>query len=96
MKLSLRDRWDDITGDQYVEIKIGKYEACCLKRVPDQVHPYVLECYDGNDVYSDIGGADYPLRKLSTLETVEVINFAMEQLGTEAELDRKENERRLA
>lgn len=62
MKLSLKDRLDDITGDKYLEIKIGNYEACCVKKPYDSNDSlYIMQCYDGKDVYSDISGADYPL-----------------------------------
>lgn len=90
MKLTLRDRWDDLTtGDRYLELKIGKAEACCVKNVPSGL-TYVMSCYDGNDVYSDIGGADLPLRSLSPEEYEEVMDFAREQFAVEEELDRKE------
>ncbi len=84
MKLTLKDRWDDLTiGDRYLEIKIGKAEACCVKNVPGGL-TYVMMCYDNHDVYSDIGGADFPLRSLSPEEYEEVIDFAREQFAVEA------------
>ena len=87
MKLVLRDRWDDLaTGDRYVEIKIGKYEACCVKETADGFR-YVMECDNGNEVYSDIGGADFPLRKLTDEELKEVMEFVDEQFAAEKELD---------
>ena len=90
MKLTLRDRWDDLTtGDRYLEIKIGKAEACCVKNVPGGL-TYVMFCYDGYDVYSDIGGADFPLRSLNPEEYEEVMDFAREQFAVEEELDKNE------
>ena len=90
MKLVLRDRWDDLaTGDRYVEIKIGKYEACCVKEIDDGELMYVLQCADGNDVYSDIGGADFPLRKLTLAEYEEIMDFAREQLSVEKDIEFK-------
>lgn len=74
-KLTLRDHWDD-SGDKFLEIKIGKHEACCVKTTNDLM--YVLQCADGNDVYSDIGGADFPLRKLTSEEYESVIKFCKE------------------
>ena len=69
-KLKLIDRWDDLaTGERYMEIKISKYEACCVKELE------ILQ-FDGKEVYSDIGGADFPLRNLSKNERKEIINFA--------------------
>lgn len=92
MKLTLKDRWDDLTtGDRYLEIKIGKAEACCVKNVPGGL-TYVMMCYDNHDVYSDIGGADFPLRSLSQEEYKEILDFAREQLAVEEELDRREME----
>lgn len=82
-KLTLIDRWDDLTtGERYMEIKIGKYEACCVKELE------ILQ-FDGKEVYSDVGGADYPLRKLPTDEYKEIINFAKEQYEKEKEMDKK-------
>jgi len=88
MILTLKDRWDDLTtGTQYCEIKIGKYEACCVAR--DEFFMYTME-FDGKNVYSDIGGADFPLRKLTLKEHEEIMNFVREQLGTEAKLENGE------
>lgn len=90
MKLTLRDRWDDLTtNDRYVEIKIGKAQACCVKET--EHYSYVMECFDGNNVYSDIGGADYPLRKLTPEEVKEILDFASEQFEVENMLDEKLN-----
>jgi hypothetical protein len=90
MKLTLRDRWDDLTtGDRYVEIKIGKNEACCVKETANGLL-YVMECADGNDIYSDIGGADFPLRTLTPAEREEAVAFAKEQFEVEKEMDEKE------
>ena len=88
MKISLEDRWDDLAmGDRYMEIKIGKAEACFVKETDNGELLYVMQCHDGNDVYSYIGGADFPLRKLTSAEYEEVINFAREQFAVEKELD---------
>ena len=90
MKLTLINRWDDLVlGDRYMEIKIGKAEACCVKEIDNGELLYVIQCYDGNDVYSDIGGADFPLRKLTPAEYEEVINFAREQLAVEEEMNER-------
>lgn len=83
MKLTLKDRWIDLTtGDRYLEIKIGigKSEACRVKNVPGGL-TYVMMCYDSYDVYSDFGGADFPLRSLSPEEYEEVMDFAREQFA---------------
>ncbi len=90
MKLTLRERWDDLTtGERYAELKIGKHEACCVKETGDLM--YVMECFDGRDVYSDIGGADFPLRKLAPEETEEILDFVREQFEVEAMMDKKLN-----
>lgn len=72
-KMSVRDQWTD-GNEKYVEIRIGKYEACCVK-IADGL-TYVLQCDNGYEVYSDIGGADFPLRKLGEEEYEQVIRFA--------------------
>ena len=90
MELTLIDRWDDLTmGNRYMEIKIGKVEACCVEEIDNGELLYVMQCYDGNNVYSDIGGADFPLRKLTSAEHEEVINFAREQLAVEEEMNER-------
>lgn len=90
MKLTLKDRWDDLTtGTQYCEIKIGKYEACCVARDEDEFFMYTM-VFDGKDVYSDIGGADFPLRRLTLKEHEEIMNFVREQFETEEKLEKNE------
>lgn len=90
MKLKLKDRWDELaTGDRYIEIKIDKAEACCVKEIDQGEVMYVMQCHDGNDVYSDIGGADYPLRRLTLAEFKEIMDFAREQFAVEKEMDEK-------
>lgn len=78
MKIELIDKWkDEVNGtdDRYCELRLYSAEACCVKCREDGII-YVLECYDGNEVYSYIGGADFPLRKLTEEEEKEVISFA--------------------
>ena len=72
--LKVRDSWED-QGDNYIEIKIGKYEACCIKRKKNGLI-YILQCDDGNEVYSNIAGSDFPLRKASKKEETEILEFA--------------------
>ena len=83
MKLTLKDKWIDLTtGDRYLEIKIGigKSEACCVKNVPGGL-TYVMMVYKNYDVYSYLGGGHFPLRSLSPEEYEEVMDFAREQLA---------------
>ena len=88
MKLTLLERWDDLTtGERYAELKIGKHEACCVKETGDLM--YVLEFFAGRNIYSDIGGADYPLRKLAPEEEEEVLDFVREQFEVETMMDKK-------
>ena len=73
MKIATRERWSD--GDvTYTELRLGRYEACCIKETSSGLR-YILECDDGNDVYSDIAGSDFPLRKLTNKERKEVIDY---------------------
>lgn len=77
MKIELIDKWeDDVNGtdDRYCEFRLYTSEACCVKYREDGLI-YVLECYDGNEVYSYPGGSDFPLRKLTKEEEREVISF---------------------
>ena len=84
MKLAIKDHWtDENTGDKYAEVRIDKYTACCVKKIPDG-HMAMFECDDGNDVYSDIGGADFPLRKLTDLERSEIFSFTEKHLCAES------------
>lgn len=70
--MKIRDSWDD--GEEtYLEINVGKAECVCVKKRGDLT--YILSCYDGREVYSDIGGADFPLRKLTDAETVEILDY---------------------
>lgn len=78
IKLEVRDVFDDVNENKYIEIRIGEHEACCVKK-PHNGSPYILQCYDGNEVYSDIGGADWPLRTLKIIEAFEVLKFANAQ-----------------
>ena len=88
VKLELRDRWDCLwgSGEKYVEIKIDKTQACCVKQSGDLL--YAIECFNGMEVYSEIGGPDFPLRHLTEKETEEVLAFAKEQLAVEDEMER--------
>ena len=88
VKLELRDRWDCLwgSGEKYVEIKIDKAQACCVKQTGDLL--YVIDCFNGMEVYSDIGGPDFPLRYLTEKEKEEIIAFAKEQLAVEDEMER--------
>lgn len=90
IKITLRDRWDDLsrTGERYVELKLGKAEVCCVKETADGFIQ-VMDCEDGNNVYSDIGGADWSLRKLTPEEEQEVMEFVKEQFEAEATLDHR-------
>lgn len=87
-KIKLLDRWDDFsgTGDRYVELRIGIGGACCVKETNNGLR-YILECDNGNEVYSYVGGADYPLRNLTDNEREDVIKFVAEQFETEAFLN---------
>ena len=74
MKITIRERWSD--GDvTYTELRLGKYGACCVKEETSSGLRYILECDDRNDVYSDIAGSDFPLRKLTNKERKEVIDY---------------------
>lgn len=78
MKIKVVDKWkDDINGtdDLYCELCIDNSEACCVKCRKDGLM-YVIECYDGNEVYLYPGGADFPLRKLTRDEEKEILEFA--------------------
>ena len=89
MKLSIRDQWEEQSlNEKYLEIRIGKYEACCVKKAGELT--YVLQCEDGNDVYSDIGGSDYPLRTMTEKEKKDILEFAKTHLA-EMEKDKKKN-----
>lgn len=82
MKIKLVDKWkDEINGtnDMYYEFRIGTGQAVCVKHREDNVI-YALECYDGNEVYSYIGGADFPLRKLTQEEEKEIIYLVEKNL----------------
>lgn len=69
LKLRLLDQWEDqATGNRYCEVKIGKYEACCIKNLD-------FMKFDGKEVYSDIGGPDFPLRNLESDEKTSIIDF---------------------
>ena len=73
MRIELVGLWkDDACG--FFELRINKSEACCVKYRNDS-DLYVLKCYDGNDVYSYIGGAEFPLRKLTKAEENRVLDF---------------------
>ena len=81
MKIKLIDRWDD--GDEhYIELRLDIAYACCVKETSDGFH-YVMDCHDGNNVYSWIAGPDYPLRKLTEEETAYIIKFADEEFAKE-------------
>lgn len=73
MKIEVGDRFED-NGAVYTEVRINKSQACCVKETKNGL-TYILECADGNDVYSWIGGADYPLRTLTDEERAEVISY---------------------
>ena len=75
--MKIRDSWDDGEAT-YLEIKIGKAECVCVKKRGDLT--YILSCYDGREVYSDIGGADFPLRNLVPEERAEIKAFAERSL----------------
>lgn len=68
------DLWDD-HGDRYLELRVGTGGACVVKETPSGLR-YVLECEDGNNIYSYVGGADYPLRKLTDEEVAKVMEIA--------------------
>ena len=75
-KLALLDTWKD-RDITYAEIKIGKYEACCVKETEKDITTILFEKGgDMCDVYSNIGGADFPLRRMGEKEFSEVIDFA--------------------
>lgn len=76
MKISLMDRWND-NGCVYTELRINPGEACCIKET-ESGYTYVLECADGNDVYSYVGGSDWPLRRLTNEERAKIIQFVKE------------------
>lgn len=89
MKIKLINRWDDVNlGDRYVELRLGTGGACCVKDTPSG-YRYILECYDGNEVYSYVGGADFPLRKLTDEEHAMVMEFVKEQFKVEKKCNRK-------
>ena len=86
MKIKSIDRWDDIFGDeQYMEIRLDTAQACCVKRTANGLR-YIMECSDGNNVYSWVGGPDYPLRKLTEEETAYIIKVADEEFAKESTL----------
>ena len=80
LKLKSSEKWDDSEGNKYLEIRIEKADACCVKKTKAGLI-YVLMCVDGNNVYSDIAGADYPLRKLTAEEYESIISFAKEEFA---------------
>jgi len=90
MKITLNDRWDDINGngDKYVELRINTAEACCVKEAPDGRRSF-LEFDNGKNVYSWIGGADFPLRKLLPNEVDQIMSFVDEQFEAENSIDNK-------
>ena len=75
--LKVTDCWEN-DGAVYVELRLNAGEACCIKVT---LSPYVMACYDGNDVYSYVGGADWPLRKLTEKETSEILEFIRKEIN---------------
>ena len=77
-KIKIIDQWDDIfgSGDRYMELRVDAGGACCVKQIPNGIYIYKFE---GKEVYSFVGGADYPLRNLTESEKKKVIAFAKEQ-----------------
>lgn len=74
MKVTERDFWID--GDEaFIEARVDKGGACCVKKTGALA--YVMECEDGSELYSDVGGADWPLRKLTEPEKKRVVDWAL-------------------
>ena len=52
MKFMILDQWEDQSlNEKYLEIRIGKYEACCVKKAGDLI--YVMQCEEQHDLQSD-------------------------------------------
>lgn len=82
--ISVIDRWEgnEGSGDTYIEFRIGKDGACCVEKTGNGL-VYVMECADGNEVYSYAVGADYPLRKLTDEEREEVVSIARRETASD-------------
>ena len=63
------------TNKRFMELRIGKAEACCVKRTEGGLL-YVMDCYNGDNVYTFMAGADYPVRKMTHEEESHVLKFA--------------------
>lgn len=74
MKIELESTWE-YSKQQYAEFRINKYYACCVIKTETGL-VYVMDCDDGNNVYSYIGGADFPLMKLSEKEERQILESA--------------------
>ena len=80
MKIKLINRWDDsVDNSKYAELRIDVGGAICVKETASGLR-YVMECDDGKEVYSYIGGVDFPLRKLTDDERKAVMEFAKEMM----------------
>lgn len=78
MKIKLIGKWNDEVGgtrNRYCELRLGTAEACYVINRESGL-TYVMECYNGDDVYPYMVGADFPLRKLTRDEEKEVIAYA--------------------
>lgn len=77
MKISIVNDWQDHDAKFY-ELRLNIAEACCVKENRDGLC-YILECDNGYEVYSWIGGADFPLRKLTKEETKEILDYVNQE-----------------
>lgn len=71
-KISIAEEFKGTAGETYIVFRIGAGEACCVKK-KDSGLIYVMDCFDGKEVYSYIGGIDFPLRMLTDAERKTII-----------------------
>ena len=63
------------SGDEvYYELRLHPAEECCVK-VKQNGTAYVMQCENGETVYSWIAGPDVPLRNLTSEEEKKVLAF---------------------
>ena len=74
LKIKFRDEFEN-AGEEYLELTVNRHYACCVKKTAG-ANVYILECDNGFELYSNIGGADFPIRKLSKDEYAQVIAWA--------------------
>lgn len=81
MKIEFSDYWDAGIEGEYLVLRINAYSACTVRKVASVV--YIMPCENGMELYSDIAGCDYPLKKLTAEEYVKIITWAEKYFNKE-------------